>query len=137
MTELERAYYERKAGLRLGHNRLAKEAKVGPAAAKKFLARQELAQIYKRPQKQKAQAHINVSAPNIVHHADLLYLPHDGNKKYALVVVDAHTRKVDAEPLKDRTAAAVRAGFETIYGRHTAGTALSTQNDTPTKEADT
>lgn len=33
---------------------------------------------------------------------DLLYLPHDNKKKYALVVVDVGTRICDAQPMQDR-----------------------------------
>jgi hypothetical protein len=36
---------------------------------------------------------------------------------YILVVVDAHTKKVDAEPLKSRSAEAIVSGFKSIYSR--------------------
>jgi len=49
--------------------------------------------------------------------ADLLSLPHDGDYKYALVVVDNHSRQTDAEPLKGKTPAEVLEAFKAIYKR--------------------
>lgn len=50
--------------------------------------------------------------------ADLLFLPNDKGKKYALVVVDVGSRKTDAVPLTSKTAAKVKEGFQTIYDKH-------------------
>lgn len=52
-----------------------------------------------------------------VHQADLLYLPEDNDHLYALVVVDIGSRKVDAEPLKEKTQTAIIWAFEAIYKR--------------------
>ena len=60
-------------------------------------------------------AHYPDFKDNFFHQADLLYLPDDSGYIYALVVVDAGSRKVDATPLKDKTPKAVIAGFKKIY----------------------
>ena len=67
----------------------------------------------------------DVSEPNDVHQADLLYLPHDrqpasGQKKtyqYALTVVDVASRFKAAEPLTTKTASEVAGALEKIYKR--------------------
>jgi len=51
------------------------------------------------------------------HQMDLLFLPHDGNYKYALVVVDVGTRVMDAEALASKESSAVLKGLQTIYKR--------------------
>ena len=53
--------------------------------------------------------------PNIYHQADILYLPHDTEFKYCLVVSDVGTRKVEAEPLKEKSANAVVKALKIIY----------------------
>ena len=75
------------------------------------------------PPKEKGRAvpQTNVYHANAVHQADILFLPHDvvGKKtfKYALVVVDLHSGKTDAEPLEDKTAALTTAALKKIYAR--------------------
>lgn len=60
----------------------------------------------------------NILKKNIIHQADLLYLPTDAfGYKYALVVVDVHNKKCDAQPLKNKTANHVQKGFQKIYER--------------------
>ena len=65
----------------------------------------------------------NVSAPNAVHQADLLFLPHDklpqGRKvyKYALAVVNVASRYKEAEPLTSKDSAEVAKAFQSIYRR--------------------
>ena len=54
-------------------------------------------------------------APNDVHQADLLFLPLDRGSRYALVVVDAFTRKTAAVAISRKSAGAVLQGFERIY----------------------
>jgi len=54
---------------------------------------------------------------NTVQQADLLYLPHDNNYKYCLVVVDLGSRLIDAEPLKARDAISVRNAMIKLYNR--------------------
>ncbi|KAK3592199.1 hypothetical protein CHS0354_001825 [Potamilus streckersoni] len=71
-------------------------------------------------------SHFDVSVPNEVHQADILFLPHDtiktrGRKsrtyKYALTVVDIACRYKEAEPLSTKTASEVASAFERIYQR--------------------
>jgi len=56
---------------------------------------------------------------NSIQQADVLYLTTDPvtKDKYALVVTDLATRRIDAEPLKTRTAQAVLDAFKHIYDR--------------------
>ena len=49
------------------------------------------------------------------HSMDVLYLTHDGDYKYLLVIVDVATRAVDAEPLKSRDSDTVYKAFKKIY----------------------
>jgi len=61
------------------------------------------------------------SAPNAVHQADLLFLPHDklprGRKvyKYALTVVYVASRYKETEPLTSKDSAEVAKTFQSIY----------------------
>jgi hypothetical protein len=87
---------------------------------KEWLQKQELHNLFKRPQKRKSinTPHFNQTyAENVDHQADLLFLPNDNGYKYALVVTDLATRISDAEPLKNKTANDVKSAFETIYDR--------------------
>lgn len=72
-----------------------------------------------KPYKREAskEGKIKVPTSNSVHQADLLSLPTDKGYKYALVVVDLGTRKLDAEPLKTKKTTEVKSAFETIYKR--------------------
>lgn len=56
-------------------------------------------------------------APNIIHQADLLFLPDDNGYKYALVVVDVGSSITDAEPLKSKEQNVVLSAFKKIYNR--------------------
>ena len=79
-------------------DKLTKEADVSKEKAREWLKKQTLWQIYLPAPKYVPRAKFSVSAPNEVHQADLLFLPHDrpgkGRKlyKYALTVVDAASR---------------------------------------------
>ena len=88
---------------------------------KKWLEKQALWQIYLPAPKYIPRPHWEVSKPNMIHQADLLFLPHDsvGRKtyKYALVVVDIATRYKDAEPLTSKESSLVAKAFEKIYSR--------------------
>ena len=74
--------------------KLASTAKVSEEVAKRWLAKQALWQIYLPAPRYIPRPKFEVSLPNAVHQADLLFLPHDklphGRKvhKYALTVVD-------------------------------------------------
>ena len=55
---------------------------------------------------------------NTYHSIDLLYLTHDGDYKYLLVIVDVATRAVDAEPLKTHDSEEVHKAFKKIYSQN-------------------
>ena len=69
-------------------SKLASAAKVSEEEARKWLEKQTLWQIYLPAPKYIPRPHWEVSKPNMIHQADLLFLPHDsvGRKtyKYAL-----------------------------------------------------
>ena len=73
------------------------------------------ASLYKRPDKEKIPLHHTAGAPNVVHQVDLLYLPHDGDYKYAFVIVDVFSGITDAEPMKNRLAKDTRDALKAIY----------------------
>ena len=102
-------------------SKLASAAKVREEEARKWLEKQALWQIYLPAPKYIPRPHWEVSKPNMIHQADLLFLPHDtvGRKtyKYALVVVDIATRYKDAEPLTSKEFYLVAKAFEKIYSR--------------------
>jgi len=78
--------------------KLAEVASVPEDAAKKWLIKQALWQIYLPALRHVSRPKFDVSTPNTVYQADLLFLPHDklprGRKvyKYALTVVDIASR---------------------------------------------
>ena len=75
--------------------------------------------LYKKPKLDKGlnRPRFQPRPANLIHQADLLYLPNDDGYKYALVVVDVGTRKTDAEPIKSHSASDVVAAFKKIYKR--------------------
>ena len=81
---------------------LASAAKVSEDVAKDWLKRQAIWQIYLPAPRRIPRPRFDVSTPNKVHQADLLFLPHDrlprGKKvyKYALTVVDVASRFKEA-----------------------------------------
>ena len=99
--------------------KLSEAAKVSEDAANKWLVKQALWQIYLPAPRYVPRPKFDVSSPNAVHQADLLFLPHDklprGRKvyKYALTVVDVASRYKEAEPLTSKDSKA----FQTIYRR--------------------
>jgi hypothetical protein len=78
-----------------------------------------LRRLYQVPKKDKGlnMPHIDVLEPGYTHQADLLFLPHDGDYRYALVVVDTATGLTDAEPLKSKKSEEVLKAFKKIYKR--------------------
>jgi len=90
-------------------------------SVKNWLEKQALWQIYLPPPKYIPRPHWDISKPNEIHQADLLFLPHDTVKrktyKYALVVVDVASRYVDAEPLTSKYSTEVSKAFNKIYSR--------------------
>lgn len=75
--------------------------------------------LLKIPKKDNAEntPHHTSDEINTVQQADLLYLPHDRDYKYCLVVVDLGSRLMDAEPLKSRDAVSVRNAMIKLYNR--------------------
>ena len=86
---------------------------------KSELKKQELFNLYRKPKKDKGEnmPHIQVLNSNIIHQADLLFLPNDDGHKYALVVVDLSSKLCDAVPLKNKSSANVLEAFKQIYKR--------------------
>ena len=103
--------------------KLAEAVKVSEDAAKKWLIKQALWQIYLPAPRHVPRPKFDVPTPNSVHQVDLLFLPHDklprGRKiyKYALTVVDIASRYKEAEPLTSKDSAEVAKAFQSIY-RH-------------------
>ena len=87
---------------------------------KQQLSPQLLDELYKIPKKDKGLniPHFNVLNPNLVHQADLLFMPNDHGFKYILVVADANNRITDAESLKNKSSYQVRDAFDKIYSRN-------------------
>ena len=127
MTEnkLSKIYYSPKGywkGLS-AISKLASEAGISREKARNFLKKQAIWQVYLPPPKYIPRVKFNVSIPNKVHQADLLFLPYDrpgkGKKlyKYALTVIDVASRFKDAQPLSSKESKEVAQAFEKIYGR--------------------
>ena len=102
---------------------MAEAAKVPEDAAKQWLIKQALWQIYLPAPRHVPRPKFEMASPNSVHQADLLFLPHDklprGRKvyKYALTVVDVASRYKEAEPLTSKDSAEVAKAFQSIYRR--------------------
>ena len=97
---------------------------------KKQLGKNTEAQnLLRKPTKDRDKPHLLTAQKDVIHQADLLFLPKDtqtitvkGKRKqvtyrYALVVVDTATSKTDAVPLATKQAAEVLQGLKTIYNR--------------------
>ena len=103
--------------------KLAAAARVSEEAAKKWLVKQALWQIYLPGPRYIPRPKFDVSLPKAVHQADLLFMPHDklphGKKvyKYTLTVVDVASRYKAAEPLTSKESEEVSRGFAKIYRR--------------------
>ena len=103
--------------------KLAAAAKVSEDVAKQWLTKQALWQVYLPGPRYIPRRKFDVSSPNAVHQADLLFLPHDklprGKKvyKYALTVVDVASRYKAAEALTSKDSDEVARGFAKIYRR--------------------
>ena len=110
-------YWKRIAAIK----KLASAAGVPLDAAKNWLKKQAIWQIYLPAPRHIPRPKFDVQVPNEVHQADLLFLPHDrvGRKtyKYALTVVDIASRYKEAEPLTTKGAAEVADALSRIYKR--------------------
>lgn len=76
-------------------------------------------QLFKVPAKEKGvnMPHFQYPDKNVIHQADLLFLPDDHGFKYALVVIDVGTRFVETWPLESKQSADVLMAFRKIYAR--------------------
>ena len=103
--------------------KLAEVAKVPEIISKQWLYKQAIWQIYLPAPRHVPRPKFDVATPNSVHHADLLFLPHDklprGRKIYkcALTVVDIASRYKEAEPLTSKNSDEVAKAFQAIYKR--------------------
>ncbi|GET58576.1 DDE-type integrase/transposase/recombinase [Rhizophagus irregularis DAOM 181602=DAOM 197198] len=87
----------------------------------RILKGEEHYNLYKKPLKEKSpeRPKVIVWKPNATHQADLAEMPVDlKGFHYFLVVVEVAGKRVDAEPLKDKTANRVLNGFVKIYRRN-------------------
>jgi len=124
-SKLTKVYYSPKGYWKgiAAIKKLAEAAKVPGETAKQWLIKQALWQIYLPTPRYIPRPKFDVSSPNAVHQADLLFLPHEklprGRKvyKYALTVVDVASRYKEAEPLTSKDSAEVAKAFQTIYKR--------------------
>ncbi len=87
--------------------------------AKKKKNVQVVDELLKKPVKDNRinMPHFQPKGPGITQQADLLFLPDDNGYKYALVVIDVGSKKVDAEPLTAKDQHTVLWGFKEIYKR--------------------
>ncbi|GBC29429.2 DDE-type integrase/transposase/recombinase [Rhizophagus irregularis DAOM 181602=DAOM 197198] len=87
----------------------------------RILKGEEHYNLYKKPLKEKSTERpmVIVWKPNATHQADLAEMPvNPKGFHYFLVVVEVAGKRVDAEPLKDKTANRVLNGFVKIYRRN-------------------
>lgn len=100
---------------------LSAAAKVSEDVARAWLKKQAIWQIYLPAPRHVPRPRFDVDAPNEVHQADLLFLPHDRvgkhTYKYALTVVDVASRFKAAEPLATKEAKEVADALSRIYRR--------------------
>jgi len=97
-----------------------KDFNFGNVKNKKLLEKQELYNLYRRPQKETVDEtpHFNQTySANVDHQADLIFLPNDRGFRYALVISNISTRLSDAEPLKSKNSKAVKDAMKIIYKR--------------------
>ena len=122
-NKLSKIYYSPKGYWRgiAAIEKLASAAGVSEQVAKNWLKKQAMWQIYLPAPKYIPRPKFDVSIPNQVHQADLLFLPHDSLRrkiyKYALTVVDVASRYKDAEPLSTKNSEEVAKAFTNIYKR--------------------
>ena len=92
-------------------------------AAKQWLIKQALWQIYPPAPRYVPRPKFDVATPTSVHREDLLFLPHDKHPlgrniyKYALTVVDVASRYKEAEPLTSKDSVEVAKALQSIYRR--------------------
>jgi hypothetical protein len=77
----------------------------------------ELHSLFKQPKKEHDMARFQVFKPNLVQQTDILFITNDHGYKYILVVVDDHSKKCDAEKLKNKDCTSVLKALKKIYDR--------------------
>ena len=79
----------------------------------------KLDSLFKQPQAEKKEdmAQFQVFKSNLIQQADLLFITHDKGYKYILVIVDDHSKKMDAEKLKEKSSIYISKAFQNIYKR--------------------
>ena len=97
--------------------KLSSTAKVEEEVVKRWLTKQALWQVCLPAPRYIPRPKFDVSLPNAVHQADLLFLPHDKRYKYALTVVDVASRYKATEPLTSKETDEVSKAFQRIYKR--------------------
>ena len=87
---------------------------------RKLLDNEMLRNLYKKPKKETGlnKPRFQPVKEGYTHQADLLYMPMDHGFRYVMVVVDIGSRKVDAEPIKNKRNETVLKAFQKIYGRN-------------------
>jgi len=92
---------------------------VSEDVARCWLKKQALWQVYLPTTRHIPRPKFDVTAPNEVHQADLLFLPHDKVRRktyrYALTVVDVASRYKEAAPLTTKEAKGVADALSRIY----------------------
>ena len=106
-------YWKGKAAIK----KLADAAEVSENVSENWLKKQAMWQIYLPAPRNIPRPKFDVSVPNEVHQADLLFLPHDHSFKYALTLVDVASRYKEAEPLTSKDSAGVARALSRIYSR--------------------
>ena len=98
---------------------MARRAVVPEAAASTVLDSLLQRPAVRRPAA--SQSHYHVAAKNALHQLDLLELPADHGRRYALVLVDVATRTVAARALTNKRAETVAAAIRDIYEHNDLG----------------
>ena len=100
---------------------VADAAKVPEHVVKQWLYKQAIWQIYLPAPRYVPRPKFDVATSNLVHQADLLFLPHDKLRRKiyncALTVVDIASRYKEAEPLTSKDSGEVARAFQAIYKR--------------------
>lgn len=102
-----------------GMSSLQRATSLPAAKVKKFLDEQRIYRKYKVPNKKIKRARVHVATLGIQFQSDLFDLSklsrHNNGYKWILLVVDAFSRYVKCEPLKNKTGPEVSQGLEKIF----------------------
>ena len=99
--------------------KLADAAKVSRKVALSWLRKQALWQIYLPAPHYIPRPKFDVTRPNAMHQADLLFLPHDRFRgktyRYALTIIDVASRYKEAIPVTSKNSVEIADAFERAY----------------------